>query len=76
MSAVRNRIAHKHFRLNVAKIRRAQEILKAQTETETVERALDELIAEHERNRLAREANERFIKSGVEIRDIYGKLRK
>ena len=28
----------------------------------------------HERNRAAREANERFIKSGIRIRDVYGKL--
>jgi ribosomal protein S4 len=74
MSAARNRIAHKHFRLDAAKIKRAQRLLKTGTETETVERALDVAIAEHERNRLAREANERFVKSGIEIRDVYGKL--
>jgi ribosomal protein S4 len=74
MSTARNRIAHKHFRLDTAKIKRAQRLLKATTETETVDRALDEVIAEHERNRLTREANERFVKSGIEIRDVYGKL--
>jgi hypothetical protein len=67
-------LAHKHFRLNLAKIKRAQRLLNAATETETVERALDVLIAEHERNRVTREANERFIRSGIEIRDVYGKL--
>jgi ribosomal protein S4 len=76
MSTARNRIAHKHFRLDTAKIKRAQRLLKATTETETVDRALDEVIAEHERNRLTREANERFVKSGIEIRDVYGKLAK
>ncbi len=74
MSTARNRIVHKHFRLDVAKIKRAQRLLKTGTETETVDRALDVVIAEHERNRLAREANERFLKSGIEIRDVYGKL--
>jgi len=74
MSTARNRIAHKHFRLNVAKIKHAQALLRTRTETETMERALDEVIAEHERNRLTREANERFIRSGIEIRDLYGKL--
>ncbi len=74
MSTARNRIVHKHFRLDVAKIKRAQRLLKTGTETETVDRALDVVIAEHERNRLAREANERFVKSGIEIRDVYGKL--
>ncbi len=74
MNVSRKRIAHKHFRLDAAKIRRAQRLLKARSETETVEWALDTVIAEHERNRLAREAHERFLKSGVEIRDVYGKL--
>jgi ribosomal protein S4 len=74
MSSARNRIAHKHFRLDAAKIKRAQKLLSAGTETETIDRALDVVIAEHERNRLTREANERFVESGIEIRDVYGKL--
>jgi len=74
MSRVQTRIAHKHFRLDAIKIRRAKQLLKAETETEAVDRALDAVIAEHERNRLAREANERFVKSGIEIRDVYGIL--
>lgn len=74
MSTARIRIAHKHFRLDVVKIKRAQRLLKAGTETETLDRALDAVIAELERNRLTRAANERFVKSGVEIRDVYSKL--
>jgi hypothetical protein len=74
MATARSRIEHKHFRLDVAKIKRAQRFLQAGTQTETLDRALDAVIAEHERNRLAREANERFVKSGIEIRDAYGKL--
>ncbi len=74
MGTARNRIAHKHFRLDAGKIRRAQKVLSAGTETETIDRALDQVIAENERNRLTREANERFVKSGIEIRDVYGKL--
>ena len=70
----RPRIAHKHFLLDAGKIKRAQRLLKTNTETETVERALDAAIAECERNRLAREANERFLKSGIVIKDVYGKL--
>jgi hypothetical protein len=73
MAASRNR-AHKHFQLDAVKIRRAQKVLKAKTETEAIERALDLAISEHERNRLAAEANERFLKSGVEIKDVYGTL--
>jgi hypothetical protein len=74
MSTARNRTAHKRFRLDAAKIKRAQRLLKASTETEAADRALDPLIAEDERNRLTHEANERFVKSGIEIRDVYGKL--
>lgn len=65
---------HKHFQLDGLKIKRAQRALKAATETETIERALDLAIAEHEKNRLAYEANERFLRSGVEIKDVYGNL--
>jgi hypothetical protein len=74
MTTARNRIAHKHFRLDVSKIKRAQRLMKTSTETETIDRALDAVIAEHERNRLTREANERFVSSGIEIRDVYGNL--
>jgi hypothetical protein len=48
--------------------------LKAGTLAETLERASDAVIAERERNRLTREANERFLKSGIEIIDVYRKL--
>ena len=66
--------SHKHFRLNAAKIKRAQRVLHAGTETEAIERALDLVISEHERNRLAAEANERFVKSGLAVKDVYGTL--
>jgi len=56
------------------KIKRAQKALRAKTETEAIERALDLAIAEHENNRLALEASERFLKSGIEIKDVYGAL--
>ncbi len=73
MATSRNR-AHKHFQLDAGKIKRAQKLLKAKTETEAIERALDLAIAEHEKNRLAIEATERFVKSGVDIKDVYGTL--
>jgi hypothetical protein len=56
------------------KIKRAQRALRAKSETETIERALDLAIAEHRSNRLAWAANERFLKSDIEIRDVYGTL--
>ena len=73
MRTARVRIAHKHYRLDAAKIKRAQRLLRAGTETETLDRALDVLIAEHERNRRTHEANDRFIRSGVAIKDVYAK---
>jgi CDP-glycerol glycerophosphotransferase (TagB/SpsB family) len=69
-----NKRVHKHFQLDAAKIRRAQKVFQTKTETEAIECALDFAIDEHEKNRLAVEANERFVRSGVEIRDVYGKL--
>lgn len=68
--------AHKHFRLDPVKIKRAQRVLRADTETEAIERALDLVISEHKRNRLAAEANERFAGSGIDIKDVYGTLEK
>ncbi len=66
--------SHKHFRLDAAKIKRAQRLLRAGTETEAIELALDLVISEHERRRLAAEANQRFVKSGAAVKDIYGVL--
>jgi hypothetical protein len=66
--------SHKHFRLNAAKIKRARKMLQAGTKTEAIERALDFVISEHQRNRLALETSERFVKSGIAVKDIYGTL--
>ena len=41
---------------------------------QTIDLALDLVIAEHQKNRLALDANERFVKTGVEITDAYGVL--
>jgi hypothetical protein len=76
MRTSKNRVSHKHFQLDSAKIRRAQKVLRAKTQTETIERALDAVIAEYKRNQLAVDANERFVKSGIGIKDVYGKLAK
>ena len=66
--------SRKHFQLDSDKIKRAQRALHAKTETEAIERALDFAIAEHENNRLVFQATERFLKSGIEIKDVYGTL--
>ena len=65
---------HKHYILDEAKIKQAQQLLGTATETETIERALEEVIAEHERNRRAWQATERLLKSGIQIRDVFGRV--
>jgi hypothetical protein len=65
---------HKHFRLNPARLKLAQTLLEAPTETETIERALDLAITEHERNRITEQAHREFIESGIVIRDVFGRL--
>jgi hypothetical protein len=73
MPTVKTR-THKHFQLDAVKIKRAQKVLRAATETETIERALDLAIAEHRRNQLTLAANHRFADSGIKIKDVYGVL--
>jgi hypothetical protein len=70
----RAQITHKHYRLDERKIKRAQKILGTATETETIERALEEVIAERERDRRIRLAHDKFLKSGIQIQDVYGNL--
>jgi hypothetical protein len=53
---------HKSFRPKATKIRRAERTIHANTQTEATE---------HERNELATKANDRFLKSGAQIRDLY-----
>jgi hypothetical protein len=73
MAVTRTR-TNKHYQLDAGKIKRAQKALRAKTETETIERALDLAIAEERNNRLVLEANNRFVRSGIVIEDVYGNL--
>jgi hypothetical protein len=72
--AASGNISHKHFRLDSAKIKRAQKALRARTETETVDRALDLAIAESRRQGITQAATRRFLSSGIQIDDVYGNL--
>ena len=72
MATTSRQRTHKHFQLDASKIKRAQKALRAKTETETIERALDLAITGHKRNCLAWQANEGFLGSSAEIRDVYG----
>jgi Bacterial antitoxin of type II TA system, VapB len=64
----------KRFTLDEVKLKKAQKLLGAKTETETIELALEEIISEHERQRRAWTATERFLKSGAVIKDVFGRL--
>lgn len=66
---------NKHLILNQAKLKRAQKVLGAKTETETIERALERVISEDEQNRRAQRATEQLIKSDIEITDVFGRLK-
>jgi Bacterial antitoxin of type II TA system, VapB len=74
MARTNRKSKHKHYVLDEAKIRRAQKLLGTKTETETIERALDEVITERERNQAAWRSHERLIKSQIQIKDVYGVL--
>ncbi len=64
----------KHLILSQRKLSLAKEILGARTETETIERALDAVISEAEKDEITHAATERFIKSGISIDDVFGAL--
>lgn len=67
-------VKQKRFALDEAKLKQAQKLLGAKTETETIELALDEVISERERQRRAWAATERFLRSGAVIKDVFGRL--
>jgi len=46
------------------RLRRAKRFVRTQTRK----------LSEKEKNRIAAEANERFLRSGAEIKDVYGVL--
>jgi len=68
------KLKQKHYVLDEAKLKRAQELLGARTESEAIELALDEVIIERERNRQAWAATERLLKSGIQVKDVFGRL--
>lgn len=63
---------HKHLLLDQGKIEKAQKALDARTET--IERALEIVIGEDEKNRRAWAATEKLVKNGIQIKDVFGHL--
>jgi hypothetical protein len=64
----------KHLILTQSKVNLAKKILGTRTETETIEMALDSIISEAEKNKIALKATRDFLKSGIEIKDVFGNL--
>jgi len=65
---------NKHLILDQVKLKKAQKVLGARTETETIERALEQVISEAERDRRAWAATEKLIRSGIQIKDVFGRV--
>ena len=65
---------HKHLLLDQRKIEKAQRALGARTETETIERALEIVIDDDEKNQRAWAATEKMVKNGIQIKDVFGHL--
>ncbi len=78
MDSTTSQRRNKHVILDQAKLKKAQKVLGAKTETEAIERALDSVIHEDERNRRAWSAHDRFLRAvtreGLQIRDAFGRL--
>jgi len=64
-------LKYKHMRLNQEKIQKAQRILKAKTETETLDKALDRVILQ-DRERIRRK---KIMKRITDLRRSLGKTR-
>ncbi|MEQ1923839.1 MAG: hypothetical protein ABL952_15145 [Pyrinomonadaceae bacterium] len=71
---------NKHFILDQVQLTKAKNILGAKTETETIDRALEIVISETTKNRVAWEAHNDFIQAGMRdglvLEDVFGHLDK
>lgn len=74
MKTVSSARKNKHLILDQAKLKKAQKVLGAKTETETIERALAQVISEAEKDRRAWAATEKLIRSGIQIKDVFGRV--
>jgi hypothetical protein len=74
MKIVSSARKNKHVILDQAKLKKAQKVLGAKTETETIERALEQVISEAEKDRRAWAATEKLVRSGIQIKDVFGRV--
>jgi hypothetical protein len=66
-----NMLKYKHLRLDQEKIERAKKILKAKTETEAMDKALEKILQEERENRRRRNLMKRI----VQLRNSLGKIK-
>ena len=64
-------LKYKHLRLDQGKIERAKKILKAKTETEAMDKALERILQEEKENFRRRNLMKRII----QLRNSLGKIR-
>ena len=74
MRSVSSAQKNKHLILDQMKLKKAQKVLGARTETETIERALEQVISEAEKDRRAWAATEKLIRSGIQIKDVFSRV--
>jgi hypothetical protein len=74
MKTVSSPRKNKHLILDQGKLKKAQQVLSAKTETETVERAIDLVINEAEKDRRAWAATEKLVRSGIQVKDVFGRV--
>lgn len=74
MTSVSSARKNKHLVLDQVKLKKAQKVLGAKTKTETVERALEQVISEAEKDYRAWAATEKLIRSSIQIKDAFGRM--
>ncbi len=78
MKSAMNVRKNNHLILDQVKLKKAQQVLGAKTETEAIERELERVISEADKDCQAWVAHERFLKAavrdGLTIRDVFGHL--
>jgi hypothetical protein len=60
--------------INDKKLKKAKNLLGASTDEETIEIALTELIKTRQQDDQAWKATAKLLKSGIEVRDVFGRV--
>ena len=65
---------NKYFILDDNQLKLARKLIRAKSDTETIEIALTELINKRQSDHQVWKATEKLIKSGIEVHDVFGRL--